>query len=116
MRRLPPGFVEVEPGVFEGPSHKVGPDAFVGVCRVVLGAPDDEHSCDAMGCGSLDEHVVSREVRPWRSRPSTAEEYIARGEAEAEARAGARCTVCGVARNRHHEADIGEAHAWEPGL
>lgn len=113
MRPLAPGFVEVEPGVFEGPSHRVGPDAFVGICTVTLGAPDDTHSCDEMGCGSVDEHVIRREVRPWRSRPSTAEEYIARGEGERESRATARCTVCGVARNR---AGVGEAHAWEPGL
>jgi len=27
---------------------------------VVMGAPDDEHSCDAMGCGSVSDHVVER--------------------------------------------------------
>ena len=62
---LPPGFVEVAPNVFEGPRHKVGPDAYEGRIRITLGrvAQDDEgHSCDAMGCSSLGEHVIAREV------------------------------------------------------
>ena len=55
----PPGFVEVAPGVFEGP-HTRDADGLYGRCRVTIGCPDDAHNCDAMGCGQ--DHVVKREV------------------------------------------------------
>lgn len=76
---LPPGFREVDPNVFEGPARKVGPDAFVGMVRVRLGAvdPNDEaHSCDALGCSSVGEHVIERTVLPSPSAlPRSAEDY-----------------------------------------
>jgi hypothetical protein len=64
-RPLPPGFVEVEPGLCLGPLRRVGPDAFLGLVEVALGAPGEDHDCDAMGCGSAGEHVVSRVERFW---------------------------------------------------
>jgi len=86
---LPPGFREtgtvvegkrVVGTLFEGPARKVGPDAFMGLVRVVLGTPgpDADHDCDALGCGSLGEHVLSREElpSPWIT-PHTAEDYAA---------------------------------------
>lgn len=36
---------------------------------VVLGTPDGEHNCDAMGCGSVSDHVIERiNVRELRER------------------------------------------------
>lgn len=63
-RRLPPGFREVSPGVFEGPLSKVGPGVYQGLTRIYIGIPEHDrrgyHSCDERGCGSLD-HVIDRE-------------------------------------------------------
>jgi len=61
--RLPPGFREVAPNVYEGPLGKLGPGHYRGRVRVTTGLvarEDESHSCDAMGCRW--DHVVAREV------------------------------------------------------
>lgn len=78
---LPPGFVGVGPGVFEGPRSKVGPGVYRGLVRVQTGPvdPDDDHDCDAMGCGSAVDHVLSRTIIPGMTGgPYTADEYLQR--------------------------------------
>lgn len=62
-RPLPPGFTEAGPHIFLGPRARVGPDAYEGLVRVTTGSPapgDESHDCDALGCTSAGEHVVSR--------------------------------------------------------
>jgi hypothetical protein len=79
---LPPGFVEVAPGVFQGPRSKVGPGVYRGLVQVRTDCagevPGDDHDCDMMGCSSV-EHVLSREdLAGFNGGPYTADEYEAR--------------------------------------
>lgn len=70
MGDLPPYLVEVAPNTFEGPARKVGPNAYAGRLRVVLGVPTaPNHDCDAVACrrkvGSAPGSVTyTRETRP----------------------------------------------------
>lgn len=64
-RPLPPGFVQFGDTTFYGPARKVGPDTYNGIVSVVVGSPppdDESHDCDAMGCGSMGEHVLKRTI------------------------------------------------------